>query len=190
MLPKMYSLKLFAIYLTGLMLAGLALRRLTMTNNHELTQDQRQNLRVEYEVCQQVANNETGGYWAFAGIFLAFSPILLAGIIAGLFHKEYILLLGFVTTFLSLGMWIIYYSLWRMLKRANCTQRKAFDRMVIIEKSLGDIELRNNLDKSGIGIKGKGTRWYQSILIVLSTFWLIILVTIWIMVIARFIFYA
>ena len=50
--------------------------------------DSRENLRTEYQTCQQSANNETSGYWAFAGIFVSLSIVLLAVIISLLFSHH------------------------------------------------------------------------------------------------------
>jgi len=158
-----------------------------MTNNPEFSEPNRQNLRAEYEVCQQVANNATSGYWAFAGIFLAFSSVILAGVFTMLFQWKHLPLLAFIDTFLCLGMWIIYFALWQMSERANYTQRIAFDRMRDIERMLQNMKLRRNLDSGGIGIRGKGASWYGLILLTLSALWLIGLITIWVIAIMPFV---
>lgn len=151
-----------------------------------LCPDQQENLRTEYEVCQQAANNETSGIWSFAGIFLAFSSVILAAIIAAIFQKSWLLLLGFIDIFLSVGFWIIYYKIWEILKRANDTQKLIFMRMQCIENDLGNIHLRKMLAAEGIGTRGTGENWFKCILTVLSVLWLVVLIVIWVLVIARF----
>jgi len=154
-----------------------------MTTNKSLSPEERSDLQIEYQTCQQVANNATSGYWAFAGIFLALSSIILAVIITALFQEKWLVLVAFITIWLSVGMWTIYFALWQMLIRANETQGVVSRRMLCIEQILGTILMRQRLNEADIGTRGLGARWYKLILIVLAALWLILLVTAWVLVI-------
>jgi ABC-type Na+ efflux pump permease subunit len=132
--------------------------------------DSRENLRTEYQTCQQSANNETSGYWAFAGMFVALSIVLLAAVISVLFnhYKN----LGILVTFLTIGMWITYISLFAMLYRANKAQDKLFSRMMDIDKSTNMKMRQLQNDKHGF----PGWAWYGIILLTLGILWIIVLI--------------
>ena len=141
--------------------------------------DERGDLRIEYETCQQAANNQTAGYWAFSGIFLGLSSILLASIVSIVLKPQHDIFTRLLVLTLTLGMWAIFFSLWRMLNRANHAQRVLYDRMICIEKTLGcHIQMRQQQDKSGQATHGRGKRWYGLILWVLAFFWLVTLIMI------------
>jgi hypothetical protein len=131
-----------------------------------------EDLRTEYEACQQAANNETMGYWTFAGIFLGLSSAVLAIIINVLLTDPGAKHLGLVVTFLALGMGIIYVALFQMLVRANNTQNKLFKRMKEIENATG-MQMRK-CQETVTGIRGQTL--YGIILLSLGALWLVALV--------------
>ncbi len=130
-----------------------------------------ENLRIQYQVCQQAANNETMGYWAFAGIFLGLSTVLLGAVVNSLFnlqtHEPHFRI---IVALLTLGMWIIYLALYLMLERVNRRQRGFLNRM-------GEIEKKTNMNVLQRDIPGiRGETLYGAILAILAAFWLAVLI--------------
>ena len=126
-------------------------------------------LLTQYQVCQDAANNETSGYWAFAGILLGLSTVLLGAIIPLLFSPHGATL-RIIILFLTLGMWLIYLMLFLILRRANRQQENIFSVMQTIESNLG----MPHLPHHARGIPG----WvfYAAMLIVLGLLWLMVLI--------------
>ena len=144
-----------------------------MADSDELESRNHEALLVEYQALQEAANNETSGYWAFAGIFLGLSAVLLGAVVAVLFSRHSYVRFGIIATVLTIGMWVVYGALLRMLDRANATQELWFRRMRDIERAT-NMAIRQ---QHSHGISGRTL--YNIILKIFSLFWLLILVLAW-----------
>jgi hypothetical protein len=138
-------------------------------------EEYRQNLRTEYQVCQQYISSNSTGYWTFASIFLGLSTTALSFIVPNIFSIQAI---GFkaTVTIIAIGMFIIYCSLNKLLKRANKQNKIVFHRMRDIEKETG--MLFQTIMKLKLG-HTSGFNYWVIIIYTLSTFWLTILVLTW-----------
>jgi hypothetical protein len=114
--------------------------------------DTRENLRTEYQVCQQSADANGSSFWTLSGIFIAFSSVLLSGVIFGLLSNnslldEYVKTSTFsasasiftariLTIILGIGMIIIYLALRRWQKRVRFLAKIKYERMNQLELEL------------------------------------------------------
>jgi hypothetical protein len=143
----------------------------------KLTDEQKENLRVEYQTCQQAINGETQGHWTFAGIFLGLSITVLGIIIPNIFQIHNVSF-KILVTFLSIGIIIIYLALDRLLARSNQTNAWFYKRMRAIEGKIGmSAQLVHFVLPRE---KEHGYTYWEWIFYTLTAFWLIIIVFTWI----------
>ena len=133
-----------------------------------------EDLRTEYQVCQQAANGQSSSYWAFAGIFLGLSTAGFGLIVPNIFS---IPITGFkiFVTFISVGMIAIYWILDFYLSRINTRNRLLHDRMREIETKRG-MEAQHQQK----GLKGvSGMCYWRMIIITLSILWILAIILTW-----------
>ncbi len=113
---------------------------------------------VEYQVCQQAINSGATSYWTVTGIFVGLSGVLLGAVIFGIISNQSLLdrfvnmpspttsgqvfVVQILATFVGLGMLVVYYALWRWMRRVRYLQQQGFRRMREIELALW---MRNSL---------------------------------------------
>jgi hypothetical protein len=112
-----------------------------------------QALLTEYQVCQQDQNANVQSYWTLSGIFIAFTSVLLGGLIYGVLSnkdllkyiiqpglssdKRELLMLGMITVVLGAAVLVILWILRGWLKRVNLASHLHYKRMREIELKLG-----------------------------------------------------
>jgi len=141
-------------------------------------EDRRENLRTEYQVCQQGASGISASHWTFAGIFLGLSTTVLGLIIPKIFEISGASNIGFkiFVTFICIGMLVIYWALNMLLIRDNKRNQRYFNRMRKIDEITG-MEIATEQNKP-IGAPSGMLYWY-AIIGTLGMFWLITLGFIW-----------
>lgn len=135
-----------------------------------------EDLRTEYQICQQAADGESLSYWALSGVFLGLSAVVLGNIFYSIFDDGRTLIFKIAVTLLSIGMIVIYFSLKRWLNRANERIRRYYGRMREIEQIRGMMIM--NI-QHGQMRTSSGMKYFMIIIHVLILFWLLVTAIVW-----------